>query len=113
MAPARSHSSTVRMALSGLPYPDGMTEHRYLVELAAFEERYWQRIDGAFPVAHLGCAIRTWLVVSGPERGHVWLDDRASDNGFAPVRCGALERVDFGTWYRDWLDEALGMAGGG
>jgi hypothetical protein len=94
--------------LTGLPYPDGMTEQRYLVELAAFEEHYWRRVDGAFPVAHLGCAIRTWLVVTGPERGHLWLDDRASDNGFTPVACAGRDRVDFGTWYRDWLDEALG-----
>src|ERR1700679_2741848 len=39
---------------------------------------------GAFPICHHGCALRSWLVVSGPERGTVWYDARADDRGVRP-----------------------------
>jgi hypothetical protein len=56
-------------------------------------------------ICHEGCAIRDWLVVTGPERGNIWLDDRANDGGLLPHESGA-RRVTFGAWYLDWLATA-------
>jgi SMI1/KNR4 family protein SUKH-1 len=64
-------------------------------------------VDGAFPICHQGCAYRNLLVVSGPERGHIWLDGRASDGGIVPVADGGGSRVSFAVWYTSWLDAAL------
>ena len=65
------------------------------------EERYFAPVDGAFPICHTGCAIRVWLVVTGPEAGNLWMDDRPSDGGWSPMR------VTFQQWYDDWLDKSL------
>jgi hypothetical protein len=64
-----------------------------------FDKRYYQPIDGALPLAHLGCAIRLWLVVSGIERGHVWYDDRANLEGLRPLLTREGKRVNFLEWY--------------
>jgi len=75
--------------------------------MEAFEERYYSAVDGAIPICHLGCALRHWLVVCGPEAGHVWEDSRADDEGFSPLKKPGHDRVTFYLWYRTWLDEAL------
>ncbi|MCA9616287.1 MAG: SMI1/KNR4 family protein, partial [Myxococcales bacterium] len=38
------------------------------------EALFWQpqHTRGAVCLGHLGCGLLAWLVVSGPERGHVW-----------------------------------------
>ncbi|MFC5183799.1 hypothetical protein [Actinomadura harenae] len=49
-----------------------------------------------------------WLVVSGPERGHLWSDDRVDDVDLvdlAPMLGPDGEPVTFTAWYRAWLDE--------
>jgi len=80
-------------------------------EDAYWEERdvwdnavYWhaEQTYGAICICHRGCAIRDWLVVTGPERGHVWLDDRASDAGLIPREIRG-ERATFAHWYLEWL----------
>lgn len=93
--------------LSGQPSPDLMDESAYELQLKVFEERYFSPVDGAIPVSHLGCAIRVWLVVSGPEAGNLWLDDRASDGGWEPLALGTLERVTFLPWYENWVKRTL------
>jgi hypothetical protein len=82
-------------------------EAEYERQLARFERRYWAQLDGAIPICHLGCALRQWLVISGPEAGNVWGDDRADYGGLYPLSRQGAKRVSFFTWYRDWLDEAL------
>jgi len=79
----------------------------YERQLEQFEERYWAPLDGAIPVCHIGCALRQWLVVTGPEAGYIWNDDRADRNGLTPLTDGNSQRVSFLSWYRNWLDEAL------
>lgn len=93
--------------VAGRPDPDDVGEEEYERQLDAWEKHYFMPIDGAIPICHLGCAMWVWLVVSGPERGRVWIDDRASDNGIRPVVGKADERLTFGGWYQAWLDEAL------
>ncbi len=60
--------------------------------------------DGAFWIAEQGCALRSLLVITGPERGTIWDDLRADGRGLVP--CG----VTFSAWYLAWLDESLRAA---
>jgi hypothetical protein len=74
-----------------------------------WEEDYWSpaNVNGAVPICHLGCAYRQLLVVTGPEAGNVWCDDRVDNAGLRPMEQPGRERVSFLGWYRSWLDEAL------
>jgi hypothetical protein len=63
-----------------------------------------ENVNGAIPICHLGCALRQWLVVTGPEAGHVWCDDRADFGGLYPLEHDGMPRVSFLEWYRNWLD---------
>lgn len=83
----------------------------YEAQRAAFEEGYFAPLDGAIPICHLGCALRQWLIVSGPEAGHVWEDRRADYEGLVPLQSATGERVSFYAWYRAWLDEEMGKLG--
>jgi hypothetical protein len=78
-------------------------------QLAAFDRVYWDtaRVNGAFPICHLGCALRIWLVVTGEEAGHLWLDRRADDNGLFPVVLKNNLRAIFSSWYHEWLNDAF------
>jgi SMI1/KNR4 family protein SUKH-1 len=54
-------------------------EEEYERLMNAFEDRYFAPsvMNGAFPICHMGCALRVWLVVSGEQRGCLWRDGRA------------------------------------
>jgi len=56
---------------------------------------------GAMPIADMGCAIRVLLVISGPEAGRIWIDDRANGRGIWPE-----DGLGFTTWYESWLAAA-------
>ena len=71
------------------------------------EENYWCVNDGAIPICHRGCAIRDWLIVSGQERGNVWIDYRADYDGLAPVSTENAKRVSLLDWYSIWLEESI------
>lgn len=60
---------------------------------------------GVIPLAHAGCGVMWLLVLSGPQRGEVWVDAGGSD--------GRARRVaaSFDTWYRTWLDAAVRDSG--
>jgi len=70
-------------------------------QFAAFEEIYWNtvRINGAFPICHIGCGIRIWLVVSGDEAGHLWRDGRADYAGLSPLTLKDKSLATFSSWY--------------
>ena len=76
--------------------------------LDEIEEEYFalRQSNGAIPISHHGCNIRYWLVVTGPERGNVWLDRRTEWGGLSPISVGDAERVAFLNWYLEWLSEA-------
>jgi hypothetical protein len=69
----------------------------------AWTKRYCDNkwIDGAFPICHEGCGHYDLLVVTGSERGHIWVDRRVGDGGIAPAGLSFLD------WYQTWLDGAL------
>ncbi|MCL1993099.1 MAG: SMI1/KNR4 family protein [Spirochaetes bacterium] len=62
-------------------------------------------VTGAIRIAHYGCGIMYMLVVTGNEKGHIWVDDRCSDYGIYPA---ANPPVGFETWYTDWLEKSAG-----
>ncbi len=71
-------------------------------------DAYWAAVgtgSGCIPICHHGCALRDWLVVTGPEAGHVWHDASADNLGIAPVSRPGRARTTFADWYLDWLRE--------
>lgn len=66
-------------------------------------------MNGAVPVAHLGCALVQWLVVTGPCAGQIWDDNRVDDAGVAPLVTRG-RRETFVAWYDTWLDKSLASA---
>ncbi|MFJ4467429.1 SMI1/KNR4 family protein [Streptomyces sp. NPDC089424] len=64
------------------------------------------RTVGAIVIATRGCALRDWLVVSGPHRGTMWSDDRADEVDLAPRLNDDGTPVTFARWYTDWLHQA-------
>jgi hypothetical protein len=45
-----------------------------------------------------GCGATQMLVLNGPWRGSVWMQDMASDGGYS------VEAANFEEWYDRWLD---------
>ncbi len=75
----------------------------------AFEEVYWSPkwTAGAICICHHGCALRTWLVVTGPERGNVWYDGTADRAGLRPHVASDGSHMSFGAWYEEWIERSL------
>ncbi|MGW4378462.1 SMI1/KNR4 family protein [Kitasatospora sp. NPDC004531] len=80
--------------------------------IEAWDER-WEpvmfapdRTVGAVVISQLGCAARQWLILSGPERGRIWSDDRADDEDLTPLLGERGEPMTFARWYLAWLDES-------
>ena len=80
------------------------------------EDAYWKNVEeelfperltfGWFPISHHGCALRTYLVTSGPERGNVWFDGRPEKSPVSPhIHQGS--RLTFSAWYELWLDQSI------
>lgn len=63
--------------------------------------------DGAFWICHHGCALRTMLIVTGPERGNVWFDGRADNSGIVPHSRKGGSHLSFGAWYLEWLQRSV------
>ncbi len=118
--PHQSQWNDLTIAERGAPRPDDYeTAEEYEAardewfdgdEAGEAEEAYWAAVGtqfGCIPICHHGCALRDWLVVSGPEAGHVWHDASADQLGIAPVSRGDRERTTFAAWYLDWLDGAI------
>jgi len=84
-------------------------EEAYEKALEVFDEQYWNaaNVNGAIPLCHEGCALRDWLIVTGPEVGQMWHDARADQGGLFPISTGKKKRVTFLEWYVHWLNEAL------
>jgi SMI1/KNR4 family protein SUKH-1 len=76
--------------------------------------------DGAIAIAQYGCGITALLILTGPERGSVWVQDPngSFDCSLYPIGAGGWmgrggwermaatpeKRLDFLGWYEDWLD---------
>lgn len=77
------------------------------------ELNYWAPhiMNGAIPICHQGCAIRTWLVVTGPMSGTVWDDYRCENEGIVPLLKEDGSNMSFSDWYINWLNNSLAAAG--
>ena len=75
-------------------------------EFIKFEHNYYiiKHVTGAIRISHYGCGIMYMLVVSGLEKGHIWVDDRCSEYGIYPA---AKEPLTFEKWYMDWLGKSI------
>jgi len=73
------------------------------------QDEYWscRHVAGAIPICDHGCNLRECLVITGPERGHIWFDDRADWQGLYPHDTAGRDRLTFIQWYRLWLDDCL------
>lgn len=102
-------------------YPDWFafaTQANYKAAVQEWHDRHAtvvfdpRRTRGAVPICEEGCALREWLVVTGPERGNIWLDHRADGRGLTPAWLPHHRRVTFGEWYLHWLEKLeAGQAG--
>ncbi|MFC9343589.1 SMI1/KNR4 family protein [Streptomyces sp. NPDC057020] len=62
-----------------------------------------RRTAGALCLCDEGCGVAVWLVVTGPERGRMWRDDRSSGTDLHPMRESDGSPSDFASWYLGWL----------
>lgn len=102
------------------PYPED--DHDEALEsYYGLLENFCCEMPGTLTLCHYGCAIRAYLVISGPLAGSVLLDERA--DGVAPTlfssasgghhhRVGRPSSSDgtpftFLDWYRDWLQASI------
>ena len=95
-----------------IEYPDEddyEDEDEYEKEIERLEEKYWDPkfVNGAIPICHQGCALRNWLVITGPEAGNVWEDLRADEAGLRPSAKKGKKRLTFLEWYDSWLQKAI------
>src|SRR5258708_4128540 len=83
------------LSLLNHPFPHTQT---YQLEHYAVSE-----IQGTIPLLHEGCGYHYNLVVSGQERGNVWLVDFCSNDMVTPI-LGEVdnERVGFFEWLGWW-----------
>jgi hypothetical protein len=74
--------------------------------------RVWVRVDddlhdretfGAITLSQQGCGTYWLLAVSGPDRGTMWDDGRASDVPLSRMTDLAGRPLTFRQWYLDWL----------
>ena len=63
--------------------------------------------QGTLTICDYGCGLTFELVVTGDERGKIWLDNRASDDGLYPIlHPRTKQHLDFLSWYETWLDHS-------
>ncbi len=92
-------------------FAEGTPPERQHAAIAARDDRleagYWGEhiMNGCLPICHRGCALRVWLVTTGPMAGTVWNDDRADDIGLYPVLDRDGRAMNFAQWMRAWLDD--------
>lgn len=107
------HSAAWNLAEERFERPDFASDEAEHEWVARLDDEAWDPalMNGAFPICHHGCAYRTYLVVTGPERGNLWFDGRASDEGIVPHAGPDGQHITFGDWYEAWLDGRLDEAG--
>ncbi|HLP91298.1 MAG TPA: SMI1/KNR4 family protein [Nostocaceae cyanobacterium] len=82
-------------------------------------------LQGALTIANYGCGIYALLVITGDQKGQIWIDDRTNDSGIYPASlnfCRYFHNFDldeflpegdddqplgFYDWYDNWLNQSL------
>jgi len=73
---------------------ENLTDEEYAKEFS-------KNFSGAITLAHQGCGYYDMLIVSGEERGTVWMDATASDQGIR------YAFNSFAEWYFYWLKSSI------
>lgn len=87
------------------------SEDEEIAEL--FDRIYWEQYckdeltHGSIYITEYGCALRFLLIITGDEKGKIWFDQRADQNGINPVTDKQGNKLDFSDWYVDWLDKSI------
>lgn len=64
--------------------------------------------DGMLRISHIGCGAFINIVVTGKEKGNIWVDDRVSEGGFFPVNYyNEKHKTNFTEWYLEWLNNSI------
>lgn len=71
-----------------------------------------KQVQGSIAIADEGCGTTIRLVVSGAEKGNIWIDDRDNRYGVRPASAGSVSHADFFTWFNHWLDASIAKLGG-
>jgi hypothetical protein len=81
----------------------------YERQLGVYDATYFNAhlLDGAIPICHMGCALRVWLIVTGPQAGFLWRDGRAECTGLSPMKLQNGNPANFSAWYLEWLENPL------
>lgn len=69
-----------------------------------FSDKY---VYGSLHLMDYGCGTNAMLVVSGKQKGKIWIDDRANRNGIYPELDDKGQGAEFYLWMDSWLDELL------
>ncbi len=86
--------------------PNELLHRPFIYRNAVFlppEEASPETTAGALFLFDHGCAMWDLLVVTGEEKGEIWLDRLADGEGFAPALDGRGQRVGFAQHYCNWL----------
>jgi hypothetical protein len=60
---------------------------------------------GFLYLCDLGCALREGVVITGPARGGMWIDQMVDGAGFKPLTDDDFKPLTFAGWYAGWLDD--------
>lgn len=86
---------------------DDIAEEEYFIKK---DEEYFEKkwSNGLLRISNFGCGVSINLVVNGAEYGNIWIDDRCNDGGIYPDKnVDDDARIDFLSWYENWLDKSL------
>lgn len=75
-----------------------------------FCDEYFQAkwATGLLKICNFGCGVAMCLVVNGPEKGNICVDDRSNDGGIYPdPYFNQVTKTGFLTWYSLWLDNSI------
>ena len=64
--------------------------------------------DGMLRIGHLGCGMYSNLIVTGNQKGTIWIDSRTNEGGIYPVNYyNKTLKNDFFSWYLNWLENSI------
>lgn len=96
-------------ATNPMEWQNSTSEDGVLIESGDEGDSYleWWIIPGVLYICNYGCALRYFMVVSGPQAGEVWIDRQADEQGIVPERGENGSRLHFLQWYERWLDDGI------
>lgn len=66
------------------------------------DETFDAHTSGTICIEDRGCGVTALLVVTGSERGNIWIDGRSGDYGIYPMQ--VISNRGFFAWYNSMLD---------